>query len=640
MRRLTAALTVLLGGLALVPVATTAVDVVPQRKWLRIDTPHFHVMGDAGPRALATVAERMEQLHTLLGVLTTADERAPDTTVLVFRDAASYRPFQPAYNGVLVEVAGYFQPGPMNYITLLATQERESHSVVFHEYVHLMLDRQGARVAPWLDEGLAEFYSTFDLADGGRTAVIGTLIQGHLWTMQRAMLPLEQLARVTHDSPLYNERNPATVFYAESWSLVHYLQLGRNRFYAAKFAPFAAALQRGVPFAEACQQELGVTVAVLEEELKRYVEKRLLLRANIPLPGAFEQMARVEPTPMAEADVHAVLGDLLRRLDGRRDAVAHLEHALAVDATQPLALAAMAQWHAAAGRHDEARAFALRPAGPPTFQSEFYRAEALDAPPGGAESQGRAIETALRQAIRLNLSFAPAQVALSKQLDDDPATLAEARTLVNAAIRLAPAHDEYRLQLARVQLLAGDTAAARRVLGPLAARGSMPWVKQSAREYLASLAKVEAARDAERQAMRDLMPASSAGPDGSPVATTPGAEPAPGSGGARSSGAMPVLRPIGDGERRLFGTLVAVECTRDRGATLVVTVAGEELRVRADGLERVDFISYREEPPRAVGCGPQTPAPVYVTYRPERSDDAAGVAVAVELMPSGYRPPR
>ncbi len=432
--------------------------------------------------------------------------------------------------------------------------------------------------------------------------------------MQRAMLPLEQLARVTHDSPLYNERNPATVFYAESWSLVHYLQLGRNRLYAAKFAPFAAALQRGVPFAEACQQELGVTVTVLEDELKRYVEKRLLLRANIPLPGAFEQMARVEPTPMAEADVHAMLGDLLRRLDGRRDAVAHLEHALALDATQPLALAAMAQLHAAAGRHDEARAFALRPAGTPTFQSEFYRAEALNAPPGGAESQGRAIEAALRQAIRLNPSFAPAQVALSKQLDDDPATLAEARTLVNAAIRLAPAHDEYRLQLARVQLLAGDTAAARRVLGPLAARGSMPWVKQSAREYLAYLAKLEAATDAERQAMLDPIPA--------------------------SGDAIPVLRPVGDGERRLFGTWTTVECTRGAGVTLVVASSGGELRVRADSLERVDFISYRDEPARAVGCGPQTPAPVYVTYRPERSDGAAGVAVAVELMPSGYRPPQ
>lgn len=613
MRRLTAALTVVLGGLALVSVTTTAVDVVPQRKWLRIDTPHFHVMGDAGPRALAQVAVRMEQLHTLLGVLTTVDERAPDTTVLVFRDAASYRPFQPAYNGVLVDVAGYFQPGPMNYITLLATQERETHSVVFHEYVHLMLDRQGARVAPWLDEGLAEFYSTFELADGGRTAVIGTLIQSHLWTMQRAMLPLEQLARVTHDSPLYNERNPATVFYAESWSLVHYLQLGRNRFYAAKFAPFAAALQRGVPFAEACQQELGVTVTALEEELKRYVEKRLLLRASIPLPAAFEPLAGAPSTPMPEADVHAVLGDLLRRLGGRRDAVTHLEHALAVDATQSLALAAMAQLHAAAGRQDEARAFALRPAGKPTFQSEFYRAEALDAAPGGAAAQGPAIEAALRQAIRLNPSFAPAQVALSKQLDDDPATLAEARTLVNAAIRLAPAHDEYRLQLARVQLLAGETAAARRVLGPLAARGSMPWVKQSAREYLAYLAKLEAAKDAERQAMLDLIPA---------------------------SGDAMGLRPVGDGERRVFGTWTAVECTRGAGITLVVAATGGELRLRADSLERVAFISHREEPPRAVACGPQTPAPAYVTYRAERTGAVAGLAVAVELMPDGYRPPQ
>lgn len=643
MRRLLVALTFLIGWFALVPAVASVADVVPQRKWLRIDTPHFRVIGDAGPGALRQVAERMEQLHTLLGVLTTADERPPDTTVLVFRDAASYRPFQPAYNGVLVDVAGYFQPGAMNYITLLASQERDTHSVVFHEYVHLMLDRQGARVAPWLDEGLAEFYSTFDLADGGRTAVIGTLIQSHLWTMQRAMLPLEQLARVTHDSPLYNERHPATVFYAESWSLVHYLQLGRNRLYAAKFAPFAAALARGVPFAEACQQVLGVTAAELEAELKRYVERRLLLRANIPLPEAFTQQARVEPAPMGEADVHAVLGDLLRRLDGRPDAVAHLEHALAVDGTQPLALAAMARLHADAGRHDEARAFALRPTGPPTFQSEFYRAEALAVAPTGAVPQGPAIEAALRQAIRLNPSFAPALVALSRRLDDDATTLPEALQLVKTAIRLAPAHDEYRLQLARVQLLGGDITAARGVLGPLAARGATPSVKQAAREYLAYSAQREAAKDAERLALLDVVPAP--GPKDAPSPDAPGTppvtEPPPApAGGTDADAAIPVLRPVGEGERRLFGTWAAIECVRGSDITLVAAVQGGELRVRAASLDGVDFISHRAEPPGAVGCGPQTPVPVYVTYRPGRSGTTAGVAVAVELMPTGYRPPQ
>ena len=33
------------------------------------------------------------------------------------------------------------------------------------------------------------------------------------------------LLQVSETSPFYNEKNPASVFYAESWAIVHYLLL-------------------------------------------------------------------------------------------------------------------------------------------------------------------------------------------------------------------------------------------------------------------------------------------------------------------------------------------------------------------------------------------------------------------------------
>ena len=45
--------------------------------------------------------------------------------------------------------------------------------VVFHEYAHLVVSNVMRNVPVWLNEGLAEYYSTYEMRDGGREAVIG-----------------------------------------------------------------------------------------------------------------------------------------------------------------------------------------------------------------------------------------------------------------------------------------------------------------------------------------------------------------------------------------------------------------------------------------------------------------------------------
>ena len=41
------------------------------------------------------------------------------------------------------------------------------------------------------------------------------------------MLPLQTLLTVDHDSPLYNEGNRRSTFYAQSWALTHLILLGK-----------------------------------------------------------------------------------------------------------------------------------------------------------------------------------------------------------------------------------------------------------------------------------------------------------------------------------------------------------------------------------------------------------------------------
>ncbi len=634
---------VVLGG------ATSAsADVPPQRDWRQIQSAHFRVMGDVNTRALRQVAARMERLHELLTMLaagSTPAGQVPDTTVLVFGTRNAYRPFVPTYNGVPTEVGGYFQPGPMNYITLLMSQEDDEQSVVYHEYVHLVMNRSLGQVDPWIGEGLAEFYSTFDVSDGGKTARLGRMLQRHLWTVQQNPLPLDTLVRVTHDSPLYNERSKSTAFYAQSWTLIHYLQLGNKRKYAPKFAAFLDAVIAGTPFATACETVLGVAPAVLEQELRNYAFAPVLYRVDVALPARLSTIERLEPAPVPEAEVHAVLGDLITHLDERPEGRAHFEQALKLDARQSLALAGLARLEADAGRLEPAKAYATAAAGPPTFLSEFYRARALEQITDEAESLAPAIEAALRQAVALNPDFAPAYERLAQHLAGAEATRDEARRLIARAITLAPVRDDYRLALARLHLLDRDLTAARNVLGPLAARGSSAGVKTAAREYLAYSARIaaalaeSAARELEPPPDVPALPDTATEPDPdrpAPAPARPG-DPDPIRVSDFDPAGTPVLRKLGAGESQAFGTWVAIECSAT-GAVLIAAVAGGELRVTATGVDAVVFTSFRTDTPRTIGCGPQVSVPVVVTYRPGGATGSAGEAVAVEFLPDGFRP--
>ena len=79
----------------------------------------------------------------------------------------------------------------------------------------------------WLNEGLAEFYSTFQMV-GDREALLGRPVPGHLEQLNlRTLLPLEDSANVRHDSPMYNEGDRRSLFYAQAWALTHMLLVGQ-----------------------------------------------------------------------------------------------------------------------------------------------------------------------------------------------------------------------------------------------------------------------------------------------------------------------------------------------------------------------------------------------------------------------------
>ncbi|MDT4952671.1 MAG: hypothetical protein QOJ02_809 [Acidobacteriota bacterium] len=332
MRRILLTFTIILAFL--VP-ASTAVSA--KENWTSIRSKNFLVIGNANEGEMRKVATRLEQFRQVLSLLfpRAKIETPVPTTVIIFKDHDSFRPFKPLYKGKVREnVGGYFVAGQdMNYIALTADKSASTpYEVIFHEYEHFFLGNNLRNAPLWLNEGLAEYYSTFTTLDQEQKIMLGDPIARHIIALRNSMLlPLKTLFSVDHKSPHYNEESKAGIFYAESWALVHYLMLGDHQKRQAQFIHFIDQLNSEVPIEENFRQSFQVDYKGMEEELRSYIG-----HFTFPvLIGTFSKQVdfakETQSATMPEAEVQYYLGDLLLRTGRADEAEQRLQKSLSLD---------------------------------------------------------------------------------------------------------------------------------------------------------------------------------------------------------------------------------------------------------------------------------------------------------------------
>src|SRR5687768_7484248 len=151
-----------------------------QERWTEVRSRNFVLVGNATERQIRTVAANLEQFREAFSKLFPRAQAnsTVGTTVVLFRNDATFGPFKPLLNGRAVNTAGYFQPGPdVNFVAMSVSDN--APRVIYHEYAHL-LTTDSAREAPaWFREGLAEYYSTFTIDARSRTLRLGGQIREH-----------------------------------------------------------------------------------------------------------------------------------------------------------------------------------------------------------------------------------------------------------------------------------------------------------------------------------------------------------------------------------------------------------------------------------------------------------------------------
>jgi Flp pilus assembly protein TadD len=609
--------------------------VLSRSGWNGLHTPNFYVMGDAGQRELREVARRLEQFRETLGILfpKTAMGGATPTTVLVFKTHRSYEPVKPVYHGKAKDIVGFFQPGStVNYITMTTEDGFDGLGVTYHEYVHLVVNNTVRNMPLWFNEGLADYYSTFDVSASRDKATLGKVIAPHLLLLRQQWVPLEQLAAVDHSSPLYNESDKMSVFYAESWVFVHYLLLGNDHQLGTKASAFLTALINGTPFADACAQTLGMPVPAIEKELRNYVGHEVFRIQQARFTQQIGGIDDIAITPVPEVEVHATLGDLLLHMQREDAARAEVAAALALDPAYGPAhatLGTMALFKQDyAGARPELEKAAASPSA--TYLCHYFYALTLaNARRDGAtlsREEDASIEAELRKSVALNPDFPDTHAQLAWQLAQTPASGPEAVTEMERALDLAPGKDQYALGLASMLTRVQDYSRAKSLLRPLASRASEPVVRQQASELLTSILDYERHRQA-----ASAMGAGAAGPEAGPGADGPGHSPA--SGAYRL-----VLRDMGPGETRVTATMTAIQCSA-AGIVLVADLTSKTLHLGAKAFNGIDFISYRSDLSGKIECGARHDH-VLLTYRggAPAVPDTDGTVVAVEFVPDDYTP--
>lgn len=614
--------------------------------WVSVRSKNFFLIGNGSEKEVRQVAIKLEQFRDVFSRLFPKMRFTTPvpTTVVVFKNDNSYRPFKP-----MADTSGYFQAGPdVNYITLTTERrgEQDPFDIIFHEYTHLLVDNTLGDPPAWFNEGLAEYYSTFSISNDQKIE-LGSPIAGHVFLLrQNKMLPLRTLFQVDHKSPYYNESNKRSIFYAQSWALVHYLILNKNTDRLSQMAKFIDLNNAKVPLDQAFTQAFQMTFETMEKELRNYVSQNSYRVMQGHFERKLETDTAMESAPLTEAEAQAYLGDLLLH-SRRKEAESYLTKALELDANLAMAHASLGMLRFREGKHNEARkslerAVALNSQ---NYLSHYYYAYSLSrsSPDDGSLTQGyppeltAKIREHLRKAILLRPDFPETYNLLAFVSLVTNEEVNESIQTLKRQIQVNPGRADFKFMLAQLYTRNDDYKSARSLLEELTKVSKDEELARRSQSLLTQVARMEELSEklkAQRASGNQLF-TSTVVTSGSGETTSAGPE-------DPSSYLREALRKAAADETRVQGLLVLLDCG-PKGLVFHVKTEKGVLRLNAKSFEGVEITTYSSDVQGEITCGPRKPENmVVVCYTAATDKRSDGMLRSLEFVPKDFvlNPPK
>jgi tetratricopeptide (TPR) repeat protein len=336
-------------------------------KWMELHTAHFSVITDAGEKHGREVALRMEQMRTVFGQLLLKEklQMSVPITVIALKSDKQYGTVAPAKQSM---AAGFYVPGSDRIYIVLNLFEDEPWRAVAHPLAHYLLNCNYPPAQGWFDEGLAEYFGSIQIGKeveiGGDPELLPDWHEDIFDEMRRdpnvpqsltqlisspVWLSMVDLFTMKHDGSGTREGTHNTLYYAQSWMVVHYL-LNKNKLPEAG-TYFDLVLNQKVPVDKAMVEAFDMSPAQMEDAVKTYFKSLnglgiALDRSKKPIanpvdiqqpdhlrvPFGVDEIG-IAVSAMKEEEAKAVIDDVMARVPEHRDQALRDLQQLAADPT-------------------------------------------------------------------------------------------------------------------------------------------------------------------------------------------------------------------------------------------------------------------------------------------------------------------
>lgn len=311
------------------------------------------MLTDAGEKRGREVSLRMEQMRNVFGQLLLKNKlkMSVPITVVALRSDKQYGTIPPAKQSM---AAGWYIPGTDRIYIVLNLFEAEPWRAVAHPLAHYFLNYNYPPAQGWFDEGLAEYFGAMRVDDkqvaiGGDPELasewhedifdevrrdpnvpqsLTQLVSSPVW------LSMVDLFTMKHDASGLKEGTHHTLYYAQSWMVLHYL-INKNKM-PETGTYFDLVLNQKVPVDKAMVQAFDLSPAQMEEAVRGYFNtlsglginldrsKQPVQEVEIPQPYHFSAPFGPDEIGMAvtavpDAEARAVIADVMARVPEHRD---------------------------------------------------------------------------------------------------------------------------------------------------------------------------------------------------------------------------------------------------------------------------------------------------------------------------------
>jgi tetratricopeptide (TPR) repeat protein len=237
------------------------------KTWLRIRTSNFELLTSAREKDGKNLLLHLEKVRSFfIASMGRLEGAMRPVRIIGFSSAREFEPYRPNEFAT-----AFYSGGPQGDFIVMKDISPDSYPVAIHEYVHLLIRHTGMNPPPWWNEGQAELFST--LTSAGSQVEVGSILAGRFQQLkQERLIDLRELVRAGHDSPLYNDKHKAAMFYAESWALVHMLNLSEE--YRPHLREFMRLLGEHLEPEELFQKAYGKTLPGVQQDLESYLNRR------------------------------------------------------------------------------------------------------------------------------------------------------------------------------------------------------------------------------------------------------------------------------------------------------------------------------------------------------------------------------